>query len=83
MWLQFVDLSASEDTKDGLLSSEAVKIQQFYDLLTSSIDVIKAFCDKIPGMGEICASDKDLLYQSACLELFVLRLAYRSVCVII
>ena len=52
-------------------------IAQFYALLTSSIEVIRRFCERIPGIGDICASDRELLFQSACLELFVLRLAYR------
>lgn len=58
--------------------SEAEKIQQFYTLLTTSVDVIKNFADKIPGFQDICAEDKELLFQSASLELFVLRLAYRT-----
>lgn len=58
--------------------SEADKIQQFYTLLTTSVDVIRNFADKIPGFQEICHEDRDLLFQSASLELFVLRLAYRT-----
>lgn len=58
--------------------SEAEKIQQFYTLLTTSVDVIKNFADKIPGFQEICPEDRELLFQSASLELFVLRLAYRT-----
>lgn len=57
--------------------SEAEKIQQFYNLLTTSVDVIKHFAEKIPGFGELSREDQDLLFQSASLELFVLRLAYR------
>ncbi|CAH1966099.1 unnamed protein product [Acanthoscelides obtectus] len=58
--------------------SEAEKIQQFYTLLTTSVDVIRNFADKIPGFQEICLEDRELLFQSASLELFVLRLAYRT-----
>ncbi|CAH0557202.1 unnamed protein product [Brassicogethes aeneus] len=58
--------------------SEAEKIQQFYTLLTASVDVIKNFADKIPGFQEICPEDRELMFQSASLELFVLRLAYRT-----
>lgn len=58
--------------------SEAEKIQQFYTLLTTSVDVIKNFADKIPGFHDICPEDRELLFQSASLELFVLRLAYRT-----
>ncbi|XP_066251289.1 probable nuclear hormone receptor HR38 isoform X3 [Euwallacea similis] len=58
--------------------SEAEKIQQFYSLLTTSVDVIKNFAEKIPGFLDICHDDRELLFQSAYLELFVLRLAYRT-----
>jgi nuclear receptor subfamily 4 group A member 2 len=58
--------------------SEAEKIQQFYNLLTTSVDVIKHFAEKLPGFGELCREDQDLLFQSASLELFVLRLSYRA-----
>uniref|UniRef100_T1JEI3 Nuclear receptor subfamily 4 group A member 2 n=1 Tax=Strigamia maritima TaxID=126957 RepID=T1JEI3_STRMM len=59
-------------------SSEIEQIQRFYNLLTSSIDVIKTFADKIPGFADLCRDDQDLLFQSASLELFVLRLSYRT-----
>lgn len=58
--------------------TEAEKIQQFYTLLTTSVDVIRNFAEKIPGFQELCQEDKELLFQSASLELFVLRLAYRT-----
>ena len=65
------------DTKEGLVANEAAKIQQFYGLITSSLEVIRRFCDRIPGIMELSQNDRDLLFQSACLELFALRLAYR------
>lgn len=58
-------------------TTEAEKILQFYNLLTTSVDVIRHFADKIPGFSDLCRDDQDLLFQSASLELFVLRLAYR------
>lgn len=58
--------------------SEADKIQQFYSLLTTSVDVIRHFAEKIPGFNDLCREDRELLFQSASLELFVLRLAYRT-----
>ncbi|XP_030747965.1 probable nuclear hormone receptor HR38 [Sitophilus oryzae] len=58
--------------------SEAEKIQQFYSLLTTSVDVIKSFAEKIPGFMDICHEDREVLFQSAYLELFVLRLSYRT-----
>ncbi|KAL1457957.1 hypothetical protein WDU94_008137 [Cyamophila willieti] len=58
--------------------TEPEKIQQFYSLLTTSVDVIRHFADKIPGFSDLCKEDQELLFQSASLELFVLRLAYRT-----
>lgn len=58
--------------------SEAEKVQQFYNLLTTSVDVIKHFAEKIPGYSDLCPEDQELLFQSASLELFVLRLSYRA-----
>ena len=77
---QYIEISEEDlETKSGLMENEAVKITQFYNLLTSSIDVIRSFCERIPGITDLSAKDRDLLFQSACLELFTLRLAYRSV----
>jgi nuclear receptor subfamily 4 group A protein 2 len=39
--------------------------------------VIRTFADKIPGFAELNRDDQELLFQSASLELFVLRLAHR------
>ena len=76
--LQYIEISDEElETKSGLMENEAAKITQFYNLLTSSIDVIRTFAERIPGVAELGAKDRDLLFQSACLELFTLRLAYR------
>lgn len=58
--------------------SEAEKIQQFYNLLATSMEVIRNFADKIPGFSDFTREDQELLFQSASLELFVLRLAYRT-----
>jgi len=54
-------------------------IEYFFRLLTSCFDVIRGFAEKIPGFAEFSKHDQDLLFQSASLELFVLRLAYRYV----
>ncbi|KAJ4441357.1 putative nuclear hormone receptor hr38, partial [Periplaneta americana] len=67
-----------EPTPNEPLMSEAEKIQQFYNLLTTSVDVIRTFADKIPGFTELNRDDQELLFQSASLELFVLRLAHRT-----
>jgi nuclear receptor subfamily 4 group A protein 2 len=66
-----------EPTPNEPLLSEAEKIQQFYSLLTTSVDVIRSFADKIPGFLDLNRDDQELLFQSASLELFVLRLAHR------
>ncbi|XP_040568689.1 nuclear receptor subfamily 4 group A member 1 isoform X3 [Lepeophtheirus salmonis] len=77
---QFVETSIEDerDSKENMLANEAIKIGQFYHVLTSSIEVIRNFCERIPGISELSLNDRDLLFQTSCLELFVLRLAYRS-----
>ncbi|CAG0881537.1 unnamed protein product [Cyprideis torosa] len=57
--------------------SEPEQIQRFFMLLASSNEVIKVFAEKIPGFSALPKEDKELLFQSASLELFALRLAYR------
>uniref|UniRef100_A0A8D0HM72 Nuclear receptor subfamily 4 group A member 1 n=1 Tax=Sphenodon punctatus TaxID=8508 RepID=A0A8D0HM72_SPHPU len=57
---------------------DCVDVQQFYDLLTGSMDVIRKWAEKIQGFPELQKEDQDLLLESAFLELFILRLAYRS-----
>ena len=51
-------------------------IQQFYDCLIQSIDAVKAWADRVPGFSELCKHDQDQLFQSAALELVMLRIAY-------
>lgn len=67
-----------EHLPNDQIVSEADKVQQFYNLLATSVDVIKYFAEKLPGFSELNSEDQELLFQSASLELFVLRLAYRS-----
>nr|XP_046220331.1 probable nuclear hormone receptor HR38 [Oncorhynchus gorbuscha] len=62
-------LSEKEDTCD---------IKQFYKLLTESMEVIRKWAESIPGFTAFCSEDQELLLESAFLELFILRLAYRS-----
>ncbi|NXN33603.1 NR4A1 protein, partial [Nycticryphes semicollaris] len=57
---------------------DSVDVQQFYDLLTGSMDVIRKWAEKIQGFADLPKEDQDLLLESAFLELFILRLAYRS-----
>ena len=61
-------------------TSSRVIISQFYDLLTGCIEGnIRKFCARVPSIfSEVLSpNDADLLYQNACLELFILRLSYR------
>uniref|UniRef100_A0A8C6SDI3 Nuclear receptor subfamily 4 group A member 2 n=1 Tax=Neogobius melanostomus TaxID=47308 RepID=A0A8C6SDI3_9GOBI len=51
----------------------------FYSLLTSSMMVLQNWAQKIPGYSSLPQHDQDLLFYSAFLELFVLRVAYRYV----
>ncbi|XP_051701457.1 nuclear receptor subfamily 4immunitygroup A member 1 isoform X2 [Oryctolagus cuniculus] len=57
---------------------DARDVQQFYELLSVSLEVVRKWAEKIPGFAELVPSDQDLLLESAFLELFVFRLAYRS-----
>uniref|UniRef100_A0A3B3DW00 Nuclear receptor subfamily 4 group A member 2 n=1 Tax=Oryzias melastigma TaxID=30732 RepID=A0A3B3DW00_ORYME len=60
------------------LRDDAQHVWQFYDLLTRSMEVIRGWAHRIPGFSSLPKHDQDLLFYSAFLELFVLRLAYRS-----
>ncbi|KAM9409004.1 putative nuclear hormone receptor HR38 [Pholidichthys leucotaenia] len=74
-----LDYSKYEETVDNLKEKEdAGDIQQFYDLLTGALDVIKNWAKTIPGFTDFCTEDQELLLESAFVELFILRLAYRS-----
>ncbi|XP_054465384.1 nuclear receptor subfamily 4 group A member 1 [Anoplopoma fimbria] len=57
---------------------DASDIKQFYDLLTSSLEAIRKWAKSIPGFSEFCSEDQEMLLESAFIELFILRLAYRS-----
>lgn len=58
-------------------SSDAEHIQLFYRLLTASMETTRCWADRLPGFSELQHDDQNLLIDSAFLELFVLRLAYR------
>lgn len=67
-----------QETAESLKEKEdADDIKQFYDLLSSSLDVIRSWAETIPGFTDFCTEDQELLLESAFVELFILRLAYR------
>ncbi|KAM8966614.1 nuclear receptor subfamily 4 group A member 3 [Pelodytes ibericus] len=67
-------------TNVGKVSSgtDTEGVQQFYNLLTFSIDVSKKWAEKLPGFSDLSKDDQALLIESTFLELFVLRLSIRS-----
>ncbi|KAF0035857.1 hypothetical protein F2P81_011169 [Scophthalmus maximus] len=74
-----LDYSKYEETEVSPNQKEdASDIKQFYDLLTASMEVIRKWAKSIPGFSEFCSEDQELLLDSAFVELFILRLAYRS-----
>ncbi|XP_028266643.1 nuclear receptor subfamily 4immunitygroup A member 1 [Parambassis ranga] len=70
---RYVESEVSPNQKE-----DASDIKQFYELLTSSMEVIRKWAKSIPGFSDFCPEDQELLLESAFVELFVLRLAYRS-----
>ncbi|XP_038645496.1 nuclear receptor subfamily 4 group A member 2a isoform X1 [Scyliorhinus canicula] len=74
-----LDYSRFQSNPEYQLSGgDTEHIQQFYDLLTGSMEIIRGWAEKIPGYADLPKEDQNLLFESAFLELFVLRLAYRS-----
>ncbi|XP_026110131.1 nuclear receptor subfamily 4 group A member 2-like isoform X2 [Carassius auratus] len=77
--MRSLDYTRFQANPDYQLSGDDTQhIQQFYDLLTGSMEIIRGWAEKIPGFTDLPKPDQDLLFESAFLELFVLRLAYRS-----
>ncbi|KAM4700522.1 nuclear receptor subfamily 4immunitygroup A member 1 isoform 1-T3 [Discoglossus pictus] len=74
-----LDYSKFQDNVPIQIEKEnSVDVQQFYDLLSGSLEVIRKWAEKIQGFLELPKEDQDLLLESSFLELFILRLAYRS-----
>ncbi|XP_027032351.1 nuclear receptor subfamily 4 group A member 1-like [Tachysurus fulvidraco] len=67
-----------EDVKNLSEKVNASDIKQFYDLLTETMEVIQKWAEAIPGFCTFCHEDQELLLEAAFVELFILRLAYRS-----
>nr|XP_057908669.1 nuclear receptor subfamily 4 group A member 2-like [Doryrhamphus excisus] len=73
-----LDYSKFKDGTESPLGDDAQHVRHFYDLLTRSMEVLRAWALKIPGFASLPRHDQDLLFYSSFLELFVLRLSYRS-----
>ncbi|XP_077573388.1 nuclear receptor subfamily 4 group A member 2-like [Stigmatopora nigra] len=73
-----LDYSKFHEGLESPSGDDAQHVRQFYDLLTRSMEVIRAWALKIPGFVSLPKHDQDLLFYSSFLELFVLRLSYRS-----
>ncbi|KAM9759073.1 putative nuclear hormone receptor HR38 isoform 1-T4 [Menidia menidia] len=77
--IEKLDYSKYQEMVGNLKEKEdAGDIQQFYDLLSGTLDVLKNWAQAIPGFADFCTEDQELLLESAFVELFILRLAYRS-----
>ncbi|GFN83009.1 nuclear receptor subfamily 4 group a member 2 [Plakobranchus ocellatus] len=68
-------MAKSEDLHGS--HGRADHVRSFYNILLQSLDVLRAWADKIPGFSDLPKEDQELLFQSASLELFVLKAAYR------
>ncbi|XP_065764356.1 nuclear receptor subfamily 4 group A member 3 [Muntiacus reevesi] len=73
-----LDYSRYCPAEQAAAGTDAEHVQQFYNLLTASIDVSRSWAEKIPGFTDLPKEDQTLLIESAFLELFVLRLSIRS-----
>ncbi|XP_077427344.1 nuclear receptor subfamily 4 group A member 2-like [Vanacampus margaritifer] len=73
-----LDYCKFKESPESPPGDDAQHVHQFYDLLTRSMEVIRAWALKIPGFVSLTKHDQDLLFYSSFLELFVLRLSYRS-----
>ncbi|XP_061127349.1 nuclear receptor subfamily 4 group A member 2-like [Syngnathus typhle] len=73
-----LDYGKFKENSESPPGDDAQHVRQFYGLLTRSMEVIRAWALKIPGFVSLTKHDQDLLFYSSFLELFVLRLSYRS-----
>ncbi|KFV85142.1 Nuclear receptor subfamily 4 group A member 3 [Struthio camelus australis] len=73
-----LDYSRYCSTDQAAAGTDAEHVQQFYNLLTASIDISRGWAERIPGFTDLPKEDQTLLIESAFLELFVLRLSIRS-----
>ncbi|XP_044150200.1 nuclear receptor subfamily 4 group A member 3 [Bufo gargarizans] len=68
----------SADSDQATASTDTEHIQQFYSLLTASIEISKKWAQKLPGFSDLVKDDQILLIETTFLELFLLRLSIRS-----
>ena len=47
------------------------------DAHARSLDVLRAWAERIPGFTQLCSEDQSALFNAAALELIALRIAYR------
>ncbi|XP_056157268.1 nuclear receptor subfamily 4 group A member 2-like [Lampris incognitus] len=73
-----LDYSKFQASPGSPAGDNAEHVRHFYNVLTSSMEIIRGWAQKIPGFPALPKHDQDLLFHSAFLELFVLRLSYRS-----
>ncbi|XP_006009684.1 nuclear receptor subfamily 4 group A member 3 [Latimeria chalumnae] len=74
-----LDYSRFCATEQPAAGSDTEYVQQFYSLLTSSMEISRSWAEKIPGFTDLPKEDQMLLAESGFLEPFVLRLASRSI----
>ena len=46
-------------------------------MMTTALESTKSFGEKIPGFADIDKDDKEILCNTGCLDLMVMRMAYR------
>jgi len=71
--VQYRELDVSNDAEGSQYARRLC-----YVLLERCVDVITQWAASVPGFGDLCAHDRQLLFRSALLEVFTLRIADRS-----
>lgn len=72
-------LDYSQYRAEWELSGYAEKdlIKTLCALVSTSVEVLRNFAERVPGFNELPKADQELLLHSTYLELFSLRLAYQ------
>ncbi|XP_061411872.1 nuclear receptor subfamily 4 group A member 2-like [Lethenteron reissneri] len=74
--LDFSQMNPMSERSKVPLDSEHV--HHFYELLSGSVQISRDWAARLPSFQELPGCDRELLLSSSYLELFLLRLAYRS-----